>query len=181
MGKYKITDARVYLSTMKRYACQNHFGKWVELAAFNSKKDFVLHCMNLFPDEKEPVIIYMDWQYIPLCLIRQDEISAKVFSFIRRLRMLEETQQLGFTVWLEKQKHKILLLDTAQIIELFMFQYVGYFGNRQQFAEYYAKQSMGITKTGSPRFDFISYTNQLFKDQFMLESGFVFKKNGTLQ
>lgn len=177
MDSYEITNARVYVSTEKRYTRHNRFGTWVELAGFDRKKDYIEYCGKLFPDEPEPAVIHLDWQEIPPFLISQEEISAKVFRLIGQAGNMEETRRKGFAVWLARQHREMYTRKTIQIVQSFTGHYMGYFGYELQFAEYYAEETMGITRKGSPRFDFISYANRLFKDRFVLDKGFVFQKD----
>ena len=90
---------------------------------------------------------------------------------------MEETQQKGFTLWLARQPDSIYTQKAKEIVRYFTRHYMGYFGYKEQFAEYYASETMGITKESNPHFDFISYTNQLFNNKFILNEGFVFQIN----
>ncbi len=171
-----ITRARVYVTTKCRNAHNNRFGIWVELAEFKRKSDYLKHCRGLFADEPEPIIIHLDWQDIPSNFISENGISATIFRLIERVSNMEMTRQKGFVVWLASRQQCIYNLRAADIIQFFEQSYMGYFGNELLFTEYYTKETMGITKKGSPHFDFISYKNQLFREQFSLLSGFVFHK-----
>ena len=177
MGSCIITSARVYITTSKRYDCHNRFGIWVCLAAFKSKTDYLKYCRGLFPDEQEPLFIHLDWQDIPVHFINDKAISANVFRLIREVKEMEDIQQKGFAVWLSEHQQRIYNTRATDIIRSFELSYMGYFACKQQFAEYYTQETMGITKEGSPRFDFVSYTNQLFSEQFNIHKGFVFRKS----
>lgn len=171
-----VTSAKVYVTTKSRYAHNNRFGIWIELAEFKSKSDYLEHCRRLFADEPEPIIIHLDWQDIPVGFISENGISATVFRLIERVSNMEMTRQKGFYIWLANRQQWIYNLRAADIIQSFELSYMGYFGNELLFTEYYTEETMGITKKGSPRFDFISYRNQLFREQFSLWSGFVFRR-----
>lgn len=170
-----ITNARVYVTTKNRYVHNNRFGIWVKLSGFSRKKDFLMYCRGLFPDEQEPLIIHLDWQDIPVHFINENAISANVFRLIGKVREMEAMQQQGFAIWLGQ--HEIAHAKTETVVQAFAMCFMGYFGYKEQFGEYNAMETMGITREGSPRFDFISYTNQLFRDHFTIHSGFVFRKS----
>lgn len=171
-----ITNAKVYVTTKNRYDCHNRFGIWVELAEFKRKKEYLEYCKKLFPNESQPVLIHLDWLDIPSNFISETGISATLFRLIEQVGNMEDTQQKGFAVWFGNEHQRVYNTSTLDIIQSFEGSYMGYFGNELLFTEYYTEEIMGITKKGSHRFDFISYKNQLFREQFSLWSGFVFRK-----
>ena len=175
MEKCDIEHARVYVTTRNRYDSGNSFGEWKETSRFSRKKDFIASCKSLF-DEDNPELLFTDWQDIPENFISENGISTNLFGLTGQVKEMEPTEKLGFALWLGRHEKKIPDSKPDIIVQTFKMCYKGYFGYKQRFTEYYAKEELGITKEGSPRFDFMTFNKYLFADLYIINSGFVFRK-----
>ena len=176
MVKCDVEQARVYITTEKRYTDGNLFGIWMELSKFLKKKDFMQACRELYADEDDPVFLFTDWKDIPRHFVSEKQVSVNLFKMIKQVAGLPVTDKMGFMIWLGKHEHDLPDIRTDDILKVFRMCYQGYFGFRQQFTEYYAREELGITRQTSPRFDFTTFNDYLFKDLFVIDCGFVFRK-----
>lgn len=176
MDRYELGEARVYVTTNKRCGQGNRMGEWMDLENYQGKKELLNSFRELYKDETNPVICFLDWQDVPDNFISEKDISENLFRLLSEFRELNPTDKIGFNIWLGRHQKTIPDTDAKTIIQAFKLCYQGYFGFKQQFTEYYAKEELGITKEGSPRFDFITFNRYLFEDLFIIDSGFVFRK-----
>jgi len=176
MGRCELGNARVYVTTRKRCAEGNRMGQWLDLDNHAGKKELLDSFGNLYKDETSPEVCFLDWQDIPDRFISETDISQNLFDLLSGFRQLNPTDKIGFSIWLGRHQKTIPDTDAKTILQAFRLCYQGYFGFKQQFTEYYAKEELGITKEGSPRFDFITFNKYLFEDLFIIDSGFVFRK-----
>jgi len=176
MGKCDVEQARVYVTTGKRYTGGNLSGIWMEPGKFLKRRDFLQACGELYADEDNPVFLFTDWQDIPRNYISDKQVSVNLFKMIRLITDLPDPDKIGFAIWLGKYEHNLPDIRADDILTAFRMCYQGYFGFRQKFTEYYAREELGITRQGSPRFDFVTFNDYLFKDLFVIDSGFVFRK-----
>ncbi len=154
----------------------NRFGHWMELNGFNCTKELYRAFWELYPDEQQPAICFLDWEDIPVHFISETYLSENLFGLLTGLREMDNTQKLGFSHWLGRHGQEIPATDAGVIIRAFEMCYQGYFGYKQRFTEYYAENELGITKKSSPRFDFRTFTNFLFSGLYLIDCGFVFRK-----
>ncbi|MBB4035412.1 hypothetical protein GGR21_001305 [Dysgonomonas hofstadii] len=176
MDRYQLENARIYVTTEQNFTLGNRMGHWLELENHASKKELMDAFGDLYRDEGKPVIYCMDWQNIPSCFIGETGISDNLFPLITGFRELSPTDKIGFGIWLGRHQYTIPDTDAKTILQAFHLCYQGYYGFKQKFTEYYAKQELGITKEGSPHFDFITFNKYLFEDLYIIDRGFIFRK-----
>lgn len=176
MGKCDLDEARVYVTSAKTYNTGDRSGTWVDLKGIDDKKGLIKACENLFDKEKIPGIRFLDWEHIPMHFISETDISKNFFDLLIQYKELDNTEKIGFGIWLGRHQQKIPDMSAERIVEIFRMSYQGYFGYKQQFTTHYAKEELGITKEGSPRFDFITFGKYLFEDLYIIDSGFIFRK-----
>lgn len=176
MGRCEIGGARVYVTTQERCNRGLRFGTWLELKDYSSKKELMLSFREIYSDEQRPVIRYLDWQGIPKNFISETGMSKKLFPLLSEYNKLDATGQIGFCIWLGRHQDRIPDVSPDKIMQAFRGCYRGYFGYRQRFTEYYAKEELGITREGSPRFDFVTFNKYLFGEMYVIDCGYVFRK-----
>ncbi|HCO66571.1 MAG TPA: antirestriction protein, partial [Dysgonomonas sp.] len=60
-----LQEAKVYVGTYKKYNEGSIFGKWLDLADYTDKEEFLQDCAELHEDEEDPEFMFQDWEYIP--------------------------------------------------------------------------------------------------------------------
>ena len=127
MGRCEIGNARVYITTRQKCGQGIRLGKWFELKGYASKKDLLNSFRELYKDETEPVICYLDWQDIPPGFISETDISKNLFGLINGFKELTPTDKIGFSIWLGTHQDAIPDVRADKIIQAFKGCYQGYF------------------------------------------------------
>lgn len=167
-----ITKARIYVTTEKLYASGDHFGEWMELSNYNSKKEFEIAFRRLYQADDDPEIVILLWQDVPRELINIKAISSKIFHLIKAISDFDRHMNRAFHLWLDQKTPNIFEHKAKEIISLFEDTYLGYFPEYEAFGKYYAKEFLAVT---SPKFNYVSYARQLLEKQFIRINGYVFK------
>ena len=75
----------VYVGTYHKYACGDLFGAWIDLSCFTDADDLLAACRELHKDEREPELMFQDFQGFPDCLYSEcmgAERLQEVLDFI---------------------------------------------------------------------------------------------------
>jgi antirestriction protein len=63
--KTRNTDARLYVGTFAKYASGSIAGKWLTLADYDSRGEFLEACRELHADEADPELMFQDYEGFP--------------------------------------------------------------------------------------------------------------------
>jgi antirestriction protein len=77
-----IKKAAIYVGTYHKYNCGSLFGKWMNLADYDSKEDFYKACKELHKDETDPEFMFQDREYIPENFVSESWVSPIVWDLI---------------------------------------------------------------------------------------------------
>lgn len=73
----------VYVGTYGKYNSGSLQGEWINLDDFDSKEEFLEYCVKtLHANERDPELMFQDWEYIPDGFIGESYISDKLWDFI---------------------------------------------------------------------------------------------------
>ena len=75
-----LADARVYVGTYHKYNNGSLDGKWLNLADYANKAEFLKACKQLHKDEADPEFMFQDWENIPSWMISESSISDEVWE-----------------------------------------------------------------------------------------------------
>lgn len=167
-----IEKSRLYVTTEKTYASGNLFGHWMELSAYPSKSRFLMAYREMYKGEADPELKILDWQDVPACLVAGNDISGKIFRFIRMIYSFDNHQKQAFNCWLELRSCEICHYMTDEFFHLFKNSYRGYFPAKEDFGKYYAQEYLAIE---NPDFNYRQFTKQLFDTHFIEFRGYVFE------
>lgn len=92
-----IFEAAVYVGTYKKYNNSSLGGKWFKLGNYKTKADFIADCLEYHNDEREPELMFQDWDNIPDQMISEGGyIDERAFTIIQALN---ETNALDFALF----------------------------------------------------------------------------------
>jgi antirestriction protein len=74
--------SKVYVGTYRKYNEGSLAGDWLDLTDYSSKKDFIEACLELHDDEKDPELMFQDWEDIPADFIGESSIDEKVWEWL---------------------------------------------------------------------------------------------------
>lgn len=75
-------DPMVYVGTYAKYNNGSLKGEWVNLSDFSDKDDFIEYCLELHNDEKEPELMFQDYENIPKGLISESDIDESLWEIL---------------------------------------------------------------------------------------------------
>ena len=85
----------VYVGTYGKYNSGSLQGEWVNLDDFDSKEEFLTYCIQtLHANERDPELMFQDWEYIPDGFIGESYISDQLWDFIN----LQEDYSIKYAI-----------------------------------------------------------------------------------
>lgn len=90
----------VYCGTYGKYNSGSLQGKWLNVEDYDSKEAFLKACGELHEDERDPELMFQDWEDIPDGLISESWISDVVFQ-TNEIKSRVEDMGLDFSVFVE--------------------------------------------------------------------------------
>ncbi|MFK8303508.1 antirestriction protein ArdA [Capnocytophaga stomatis] len=136
---YILNEIRIYVGTYKKYNEGNLFGKWFTLSNYDDIEAFYADCKRLHQDEKDPELMFQDWQCPEIFdgFISECHLDKSIFEMALLLEEMSDDD-------IEIVQNYIYLTGiplNEQTIEKAQERYIGYFSTETDFAEYYAEQT----------------------------------------
>lgn len=75
-----LKDMAVYVGTYHKYNCGSIAGKWLKLADYANKDEFIKACRELHKDEADPELMFQDYENIPSWMIGESFIDAEIWN-----------------------------------------------------------------------------------------------------
>lgn len=172
-----LKNAAVYVSTYAKYNEGSLNGKWLKLSDFADKDDFISKCKSIHNDEKEPELMYQDWENIPSEYIEESWISEKVFELLHEIDNLTESEQEAFFAWIENYGYDIEREDLYDLISKFKDAYVGPYDSEEDFAYEIIKESYDLPEFVKIYLDYNAFARDLFISDYTYVDGYVFSRN----
>ncbi len=170
-----MANARVYVISVRAFNAGRLFGKWMRFSAYRNKDEFLEAFRELYKEERNPQLKILDWQDIPSGIVSERFISDNVFKLAKAVYGLSSFESNAFHLWITHNGFDLSKEDILSLVQEFKVSYQGKFKNRKHFGRYYAEESLAITKSSFPDFDFWSFTLQLFKENYVLIGNYVFR------
>ncbi len=92
-----IKDAAIYVGTYHKYNCGSLYGRWMKLADYADKEEFLQACYELHKDEEDCELMFQDWEYIPEGMCGESWVSEDVddYETIEELKDEAEDKFVG--------------------------------------------------------------------------------------
>ncbi len=94
-----ILNAEVYCGTYRKYNNGSIDGKWLKLADYTTKRNFLAACRELHKDEYDPEFMYQDQMGIPEGLFSESHIDDEVWHVINSLKKYAPDRADEFAQW----------------------------------------------------------------------------------
>lgn len=94
-----ILNAEVYCGTYGKYNSGSIDGKWLKLADYTTKRNFLAACRELHKDEHDPEFMYQDQMGIPEGLFSESHIDDEVWHVINSLKKYAPDRADEFAQW----------------------------------------------------------------------------------
>ena len=122
----KNENPSVYVGTYKKYNEGSLFGAYVDLSKFENKDDFIKFCYELHQDEKDPELMFQDYEYFPSEFYNESRISNKLWDWFE----LDETQQEIINSFI-----KCFGTDFSEALQKYEDAYMGHYDTFREFVE----------------------------------------------
>ena len=73
--------AAVYVGTYRKYNEGSLGGAWLKLTDYKDRDEFLAACYELHKDEKDPELMFQDWEHVPSWMIGESHIDAEVWGY----------------------------------------------------------------------------------------------------
>lgn len=157
----------VYVGTYKKYSEGSLYGAWVDLTEFFDKNDFIKFCHKLHKDEKDPELMFQDYEFFPEEFYSECGISDELWDWLE----LDETQQEIINAFI-----KCFGTDFTQALEKYENAYMGHYDTFREFAEEYFDQTNEIPDHLIRYIDYEAVERD-FGHDYVEHDGHVFYKN----
>jgi len=97
----EIMKAAVYCGTYYRYNCGSLFGKWLKLADYKGKSEFLAACRKLHSREHDPEFMFQDSENIPSSMYGESYVKEEIWQVINALRNCTPDKQQAFYEYCE--------------------------------------------------------------------------------
>lgn len=166
----------VYVGTYAKYNDGNLSGAWLNIGDYPTKKEFIDAYRKLHSDEKEPELMFQDYENIPCGLIDECWISDNLFNLVSATKELDDEEQRAFWSWLN-----ITSQDTKEdadtLVERFRDAFEGAYDSEQDFACHLVDENYDLDKIMgnlSIYFDYEAFARDLFLGDYVFDGEFVF-------
>ena len=75
-----LKGARVYVGTYAKYNSGSIAGRWLNLADYANRAEFLAACRALHKDEHDPEFMFQDYEGVPSWMIGESHIDAEVWD-----------------------------------------------------------------------------------------------------
>lgn len=162
----------VYVGTYRKYNNGSIFGAWVNLSGFDNFADFIKLCNALHADEKDPELMFQDFEGFPREYYSESGIDSNAFDAIKHyIELCAEYGENAVTDWLE----------ISDNLDGFRDSYVGQYDSPEAYAEELINECYDLEKMMgnlANYFDYSAYARELFMcDYHFGSNGYVFNRN----
>lgn len=157
----------VYVGTYHKYNSGSLFGMWVDISSFYCYSDFLDFCKAVHSDEKDPELMFQDYQNFPDKWYYESGFSE---SFDKILQFADYDNKDVALIWIDEMGH-----DDLDDID---FAYQGQYNSKIDFAEEIADEEFPeLSEDSKFYFDYEKFARDLFIDDYYFSNGYVFARN----
>lgn len=160
----------LYVGTYAKYAGGSLQGMWVDLATFSNYKQFIEFCRLLHWDEKDPELMYQDFEGFPEEWYSECGLDEKTFNLIVDYALLSDDDK--------EMVDAYATLTGKRDIEAARENHEGQYDSEEDFAyhifdELYADQ---LPESMHHYFNIERFASDLFNFDYYFENGHVFRR-----
>jgi antirestriction protein len=169
-------NASVYVGTYKKYNEGSLYGKWLRLADYADKDEFLEACAELHNDEHGPELMYQDWEDIPDAFIGESWISEKWWEVLDGIDDLSDDEMDAFGAWLAWKCIEVDDHDIYDLVGEFRDAYFGEWDSEKDFAEQIFNDTYcDVPEYVLPYIDYDAFARDLFIGDYDYVDGYVFR------
>ena len=176
MKNFDLNDAKVYVSTYKKYNEGSLNGGWLKLSDYSDKASFYEACKKLHRDENDPEFMFQDYENVPANLIGESWISENFFTLRDAVEKFGDTEQEAFFVWCNYKSHDLSEEDADDLVREFQDEYQGEYDDEEDFAYQIVEECYDLPEFAKTYFDYKKLSRDLFMCDYYYDNGFVFQR-----
>lgn len=159
-----ISNPAVYVGTYNKYNCGSIYGEWVDLTAFDDYDDFISYCHKLHSDEKDPELMFQDYENFPSIWYCESGFNEETFNLIIEYSEADDKDAVD---------SYISYFGTFSLSD-FSDRYLGYWDSKSDFAYNIIEDCYELPPFASLYFDYDRFANDLFCTDYCYSDGYVF-------
>lgn len=171
-----IQEAQIYVGTYAKYNDGSLFGKWMQLSDYSDLDEFYEACKELHKDERDPELMFQDWEGIPEALIGECWLSENFFYLRDEIENLSDEQQEAFFVWCKYGSHNLASEEASDLLSKFRDAYCGKYNSEEDYAYEYVEDCYELPEFAKTYFDYEKFAQELFSTDYWYEDNFVFRR-----
>lgn len=121
-------EPAIYCGTYAKYNNGSIDGMWIDLSTFQYYDDFIEFCQRLHADERDPELMFQDYENFPKCWYCESGIDESTFDKIIEYADLDQNMQEAYLAYLEHYDSSAELKDVQE-------RYKGHYDDPEDFAE----------------------------------------------
>lgn len=171
----KLQDARIFVITFAKYANGNLSGQWLNLSDYSTYDAFETACKELHKDEKQPELMFTDWENIPSGMIEEHSLYGGTFELIEKTKDWGEMDKNALYAFLDYFGIDAGA-DAENVISEFENRYIGYYASPEEYAREMATELYNIPEEIECYIDYSAIARDLFICDYAFCDGFVFRR-----
>lgn len=175
-----ITEGVVFVNTYKRYNEGRVYTEPVSICDFEFKSEFIEYCKSIFPEEKDPELMFADYSRIPECLITESSISEQCWDIIKAINDGKiDPDALGAFLELRDFDDCNDILDQFEERYFWEVNFDSFCSTEEQFGEYVIEEWIYTTNIPKELEQYIDYEKlgrDLLMTSYIDHDGYVFTR-----
>ena len=175
-----ITEGVVFVNTYKRYNEGRVYTEPVSICDFEFKSEFIEYCKSIFPEEKDPELMFADYSRIPECLITESSISEQCWDIIKAINDGKiNPDALGAFLELGDFDDCNDILDQFEERYFWEVNFDSFCSTEEQFGEYVIEEGLYTTNIPEELEQYIDYEKlgrDLLMTSYIDHDGYVFMR-----
>ena len=175
-----ITEGVVFVNTYKRYNEGRVYTEPVSICDFEFKSEFIEYCKSIFPEEKDPELMFADYSRIPECLITESSISEQCWDIIKAINDGKiNPGALGAFLELGDFDDCNDILDQFEERYFWEVNFDSFCSTEEQFGEYVIEEGLYTTNIPEELEQYIDYEKlgrDLLMTSYIDHDGYVFTR-----
>ena len=152
---------RVYVGTYAKYNNGNLAGEWVDLDDFSDYDEFYEHCLEIHDDEKEPELMFQDYENFPSKYYDESRLDPELWEYIEKIKdydkdLVDAVMEAGYGL---DHVDDVIFYDDCY--------------SRSDFAERFIDEMGGVENLGTEElaryFDYDAYGRDLEYDGSLIQ------------
>jgi antirestriction protein len=132
---YFDDSPKIYVGTYRKYNEGSLKGKWFDLTDYVGVDDFYEDAIDFHSDERDPELMFQDWEHIPDDFIGESWISKEFWEYMKLTESMDEYDKEALDIYVNKLGIS-MKDDVYGAVEGFKRAYRGRFDDLEDYGRY---------------------------------------------